>query len=209
MQSPPIRIIRIVVFVCIAVRVVSTGEFGQDEVAATGTRIRFNQYVGSYDELRSVNETVAVEGVDDDPDSTISPGWWQPLVPRPLRDGVVPLSLSLEDVIINCLDHSKQIRVFSDLPLIRETAITEADSAFDWYGFIDSALGRHQRSSRQYADGWTRHQSIPRPQRECERGTPPSDTHWRAIGGRAAIWVSRQQFGFLCAGPSRHVAPFP
>jgi outer membrane protein TolC len=44
----------------------------------------------------------------------------------------------LEQALVGALEHSQQIKVFSELPLIRETAITEADAAFDWYAFIDS-----------------------------------------------------------------------
>ena len=64
--------------------------------------------------------------------------WWHPYVTRTARVNSSPVPLTLESVLVRALQHSSQIRVFSDLPLIRETAIVEADAAFDWYGFLDS-----------------------------------------------------------------------
>ena len=93
------------------------------------------QSVATYEQLREVNESVSheLQAV-----ATLDPGWWQPMVIQPLRSDAHPLSLSLDQVLISALEHSSQIRVFSELPLIRETAIVEADAAFDWYSFIDS-----------------------------------------------------------------------
>ena len=68
----------------------------------------------------------------------LDPGWWQPLVAQPLAADRAPVSLSLDDVIVRAVHHSKQIQVFADLPLIRETAIVEADAAFDWQAFVES-----------------------------------------------------------------------
>jgi hypothetical protein len=44
---------------------------------------------------------------------------------------------SLEDLYVSALTHSSQIRVFSDLPLIRETSIQEAEGAFDVNAFVE------------------------------------------------------------------------
>lgn len=60
------------------------------------------------------------------------------MVIKPLRAGEVSLPISLEQTLVGALTHSQQIRVFSELPLIRETAVIEADAAFDWHAFIDS-----------------------------------------------------------------------
>jgi outer membrane protein len=46
--------------------------------------------------------------------------------------------LSLEQSIWLALNNSAQIQVFSDLPLIREQAIVEADAYFDWNTFFDT-----------------------------------------------------------------------
>ncbi len=65
------------------------------------------------------------------------PGWWKTLVAKPIRPAASTLPITLEQTLIDALDHSYQIRVFSELPLIRETAIIEADAAFDWTGYLD------------------------------------------------------------------------
>lgn len=46
--------------------------------------------------------------------------------------------LTVEDLYQRALRHSKQIRVFSDLPLIRETGIQEARGAFDTNSYLQS-----------------------------------------------------------------------
>ena len=67
--------------------------------------------------------------------------WWQDQVSQPMAtDGTETTSLpiTLESLLIRTLDHASQIRVFGDLPLIRETAIVEADAAFDWSAFAET-----------------------------------------------------------------------
>ena len=64
--------------------------------------------------------------------------WWLDKLAEPTRPEVTLLPVSLESLLVRTVDHSAQIRVFSELPLIRETAIVEADAAFDWYGFMES-----------------------------------------------------------------------
>jgi outer membrane protein TolC len=43
----------------------------------------------------------------------------------------------LEDLYLSALKNSSQIRVFSDLPLIRETSIQEAEGAFDVNAYVE------------------------------------------------------------------------
>jgi outer membrane protein TolC len=52
------------------------------------------------------------------------------------------LKVQLEDLYVRALKHSSQIRVFSDLPLIRETGITEAKGAFDTQSFVSGQFER-------------------------------------------------------------------
>jgi outer membrane protein TolC len=44
---------------------------------------------------------------------------------------------SLESLYVSAIKNSSQIRVFSDLPLIRETSIQEAEGAFDVNAFVE------------------------------------------------------------------------
>lgn len=64
--------------------------------------------------------------------------WWQDEVQAQMRAGSTSIPVTVDTLLMSALTNSSQVRVFSDLPLIRETAITEADSAFDWTSFIDT-----------------------------------------------------------------------
>ena len=90
---------------------------------------------GSYDELTRllVDDRLAVEAGSD-----VQPGWWQPMVSLELRPDATARPLSLEEVIVMTLQHSKQVRVFADLPMIRATSVVEADASFDWSAFLDT-----------------------------------------------------------------------
>ena len=92
--------------------------------------------VASYAQMQQVNQTI--DGELDTPQSIqFDPGWWQELVSQPIRAEEPKLQLSLESTLVRALANSKQVKVFSELPLIRETAIIEADAAFDWVAYID------------------------------------------------------------------------
>ena len=64
--------------------------------------------------------------------------WWNPVVTKPLFPDRQPVSISLDNLLAAALLHSAQIDVFKDLPLIKETAIMQADAAFDWVPFVES-----------------------------------------------------------------------
>ena len=88
----------------------------------------------SYEQLRNVNQSI--DDVLNADSVQFDPGWWQQLVSKPLSTESTGLILTLDDTLVRALDHSKQVKVFSELPLIRETAIIEADSAFDWTTYL-------------------------------------------------------------------------
>ncbi len=92
-----------------------------------------------YDRLIKTSENVAIE------DSNLKQqarkfdaGWWQPLVPRSLRRNAQGVQITLEQTLYEALANSQQVKVFKQLPPIRQTAIVEADAAFDWNAFIDT-----------------------------------------------------------------------
>lgn len=64
--------------------------------------------------------------------------WWMDQTLEPIRPEASLVPLTLETLLVRAVSNSSQIRVFSELPLIRKTAVTEADAAFDWAAFIDS-----------------------------------------------------------------------
>ena len=64
--------------------------------------------------------------------------WWMARVQQPIRPDLTAVHVTLESLLLSALDHSSQIRVYSELPLIRETAVIEADAAFDPAAFVES-----------------------------------------------------------------------
>lgn len=64
--------------------------------------------------------------------------WWQDDVLSSISVSDNALSVTLDDLIVRALTYSAQIKVFGDLPLIRETAVNEACAAFDWRMFLDT-----------------------------------------------------------------------
>jgi outer membrane protein TolC len=64
--------------------------------------------------------------------------WWDSGVKLPVGSDAPILLKGLEEVYVSALANSSQIRVFSDIPLIRETGIQEARGAFDTRAFVSS-----------------------------------------------------------------------
>ena len=79
----------------------------------------------------------ADQPVDQVPDIADAP-WWDADVHESMQSQASSLPLTLQQTIWYALNNSAQIQVFSDLPLIREQAITEADAYFDWNAFFDT-----------------------------------------------------------------------
>ncbi|MFM9962900.1 MAG: TolC family protein [Planctomycetaceae bacterium] len=81
------------------------------------------------------------QAVDDEYDAQprdLASAWWAVFVTAPLRENTTPVTLTIEEILVRAIRCSSQVRVFSDLPLIRETSITEADAAFDFTAFLDT-----------------------------------------------------------------------
>ncbi|QEG24329.1 TolC family protein [Mariniblastus fucicola] len=64
--------------------------------------------------------------------------WWDRHVQNSLRE-VQPLPTDLHTILYLAVHHSNQIKIAKADPLIRETAIQEADSAFDWVRYLNTA----------------------------------------------------------------------
>lgn len=63
--------------------------------------------------------------------------WWIRGQRNTLGEGDRSEGVTLDSLYVRAIEHSTQIRVFSDLPLIRETGITEAAGAFDTNAFLE------------------------------------------------------------------------
>ena len=66
------------------------------------------------------------------------PWWTEPVCGRIFGDSRAA-AYTLENLYVRALQHSAQIRVFSDVPLIRETGIQEAEGEFDCRLFAEAA----------------------------------------------------------------------
>lgn len=79
------------------------------------------------------------------PQSKINPSkvalWWQKESTNSLKEGS-DYPISLESLYIMALRNSTQIKVFSDIPLIRETGIQEAKGEFDTHAFVEAQYDR-------------------------------------------------------------------
>lgn len=73
--------------------------------------------------------------------SDFSP-WWIRGQHNTLGSGDRSQSITLDDLYVRALRHSHQIRVFADLPLIRETGIQEAAGAFDTNTYLQGKFAR-------------------------------------------------------------------
>ncbi|TWU59987.1 Outer membrane efflux protein [Rubripirellula tenax] len=64
--------------------------------------------------------------------------WWNQSITSTLQPEATSKPVDIESLLIRTLEHSAQVKVFSDLPLIRQTAITEACASFDWSAFMNT-----------------------------------------------------------------------
>jgi len=64
--------------------------------------------------------------------------WWHVNVSQQMFADSEPKAMPTESLYLSAIEHSTQIKVFSDIPLIRETGIQEAKGAFDTRAFVES-----------------------------------------------------------------------
>ena len=112
--------------------------FGSEAMSARPTTKKASSpnLTSGQDEVQQALDDVTEEPPAELPEA-VDPGWWQPHVLRSLRKDTEEISLSLDETLYRALGNSEQIKVFQELPSIRETAIVEADAAFDWNAFMD------------------------------------------------------------------------
>ena len=88
-------------------------------------------------ELPSLRELPPVDNLELPADPP-GPAWWEASVQQPFRWSPAAKPISLDSVLLGAMSHSAQIRVIQQTPLIRQTAITEAQAGFDWSSFVES-----------------------------------------------------------------------
>ncbi len=63
--------------------------------------------------------------------------WWSDVVSNQMFEGTSPVEVDLNRLLVLALQSSEQLKVYSETPLIRETAVTEAEAAFDWAKYLN------------------------------------------------------------------------
>lgn len=66
--------------------------------------------------------------------------WWQARANGRINQSVPNLSTDITSLFARALKHSSQIKVFTDLPLIRQTTIQEAQGPYDFRIFAEGSL---------------------------------------------------------------------
>jgi outer membrane protein len=103
--------------------------------------VGYTQAPPELDIRRALAETQTLGPVSDaQAENLLDPSllWWDAYISQPYRAEAATQQLTLQDVLYMALQSSEQIRVYSETPLIRETAITEAAAAFDWTRFAET-----------------------------------------------------------------------
>ena len=105
---------------------------GAQETASIDEYLQRIQVAADSDQI----ERQSLVAIDPIPEGFVP--WWQSVMSNRLQPGTSGTTVDLETLIVRTLDSSAQVKVFSDLPFIRQTAIVEAQAAFDWNAFIDT-----------------------------------------------------------------------
>ena len=96
---------------------------------------------GQENEFKQFSATSVFQNLDAKAASSqreLVPSWWDQHVTNSLRSQQ-PLEADIHTLLFLALKHSNQIKIAKRDPLIRETAIQEADSNLDWVRYLDSA----------------------------------------------------------------------
>jgi outer membrane protein len=68
--------------------------------------------------------------------------WWQPAIADRLRPQASAMRVDLQGLVLATLNYSYHVRAIAETPLIRQTAIVEANADFDVKAFMDSKFVR-------------------------------------------------------------------
>lgn len=103
-------------------------------VATIAANFANGQSVQDVDVRTVMNSINAESGA---PVSQIAGDWWHDDVLQPQRDSERQLPVSLHDLLYLTIKNSAQVKVYSEVPLIRETAVSEAIASFDWIRYAE------------------------------------------------------------------------
>lgn len=109
--------------------------------ASIGIALLSNSHTFSQEnviDIRSVMNSIATENREASQNLNDITNWWHEQIAQSQRDSNVQTHVSQESLLLLALKNSAQIKVYKDVPLIRETAIQEANAAFDWNHYLDT-----------------------------------------------------------------------
>ena len=99
-----------------------------------------DEYQSEIGKIGRTNRTFAKKTTASIPND-FSP-WWIRGQRNTLGDNSRSQGITVDDLYVRAIQHSNQIKVFSDLPLIRETGIQEAKGEFDTNAFLQGKFDR-------------------------------------------------------------------
>jgi len=105
---------------------------------------------------------------------------WSAGVRQPFWSGGEKVRQDLVQVYGNALTYSNTIKVFSDLPLIRETAVQEADGEFDWRTFGEVKYGHVDGTDSESVDHGIHRTALGGP---WPSGLRVAEKTWERCGG--------------------------
>ena len=98
--------------------------------------------VGQQDQFKQFNASSIFQQMDAQSTGAntqeLVPSWWDKHVADSMRQQQ-PLPADVHTLLFLALQHSNQIKIAKRDPLIRETAVPEADSRFDWVRYLNTA----------------------------------------------------------------------
>ncbi len=101
-----------------------------------------NRRVDVNSDYKKTQTVVLAESPEQDPELNALPDdfvpWWQPLATGKIHPKSNPTPMGLTELLHRSLQHSTQMKVFSELPLIRQTMIDEAEGKFDIHAFVEA-----------------------------------------------------------------------
>lgn len=109
----------------------------------------FNRYTSAIEQMEQAeNSYTSIFSGTSEGGLTIGSGsipkeftpWWQARVNGQINQAVPNISTNVTSLFTRALKYSSQIKVFSDLPLIRETTIQEAEGPYDFRLFAEGRL---------------------------------------------------------------------
>ena len=119
--------------------------FGCAVVAGVTATHTFAQTNSGGDAHTSFNISSVYAELDQPVDATgsldfqLESPWWDQHVSQAQREELQSIPTDIHSLMFLAVKYSKQIRIAAQNPLIQETAITEADSDFDWVHYLDTA----------------------------------------------------------------------